>query len=114
MFQSQTSFGLAPPLAASRRPSGEKLACAKMVPGGQLVDLRVNTSVANVDAELAYAPLYAVTYRYEGAEFRALINGVTGNAKGQAPLSMPRMLLAAGAVVAIPLAIAWFFRRRRG
>jgi hypothetical protein len=89
-------------------------ACHAMVPGGDVRDLKVNTVISDLAIELCYAPVWVVSYRYRDHEYRALVNGATGRAGGDAPVSGARALALGSALVAIPAAIAyWLWRRRR-
>jgi hypothetical protein len=109
---------LPPPEAAARMRARieerEGYACARMVPGGQVADVRVNTVLTDLKVELVYAPIYVINYRYGDRSYRALVNGSTGLVDGDWPLSLPRLATATAALLAIPAALAWIlFRRRR-
>jgi len=91
----------------------ERAACRAMVPGGEVVDLRVNTVIQDLRVDLAYVPVWVISFVYGGRTYRALVNGATGKTGGEAPLSVSRTALAVVAGLALPAAVAWWLWRRR-
>lgn len=97
-----------------RMEDAERDACRRMVPG-QVADLRVNTVIQDLRVDLVYVPVWVVGYTYAGRPYRALVNGMTTRAGGEAPVSVPRAAIAVASLIALPAAIAWWlWRRRRG
>lgn len=77
------------------------------LPGDTHRGLRVLTRFDHVNSDLVLLPVYLLSYRYGGRLYRFLLNGQTGKAVGDKPLSWKRILAAVGiAVAAVALAVA--------
>ncbi len=79
--------------------------CARDVPGDTHRGLRVETRLGGRTYKHVLLPLWIATYRYGEKPYRFLVNGQTGEVKGEAPWSWPKILLALVAVVALALAL---------
>ncbi len=84
----------------------ERDAVAAFLPGDTYSDLRVDTEFSDVGSDLVLLPVYLLTYRYRDKLYRFLLNGQTGKAAGDKPLSGWRIGIAVAVVVAAILA-AW-------
>ena len=67
--------------------------------------LSVHTSFSNVTSDLCLLPIYLVSYNYRGKLYRFLLNGQTGKASGQKPVSWTKIGIAAGLGLLLILAI---------
>ncbi len=67
---------------------------AEMLPGDTHSDLRVETYFDDVHSDLILLPIYLLSYRYGDKLYRFLLNGQTGKAAGDKPLSWPKIGLA--------------------
>lgn len=56
-------------------------------------NLRINTSYANVTFKHVLLPIWMSAYRYKEKVYKFLVNGQTGEVKGQAPLSAIKVTL---------------------
>lgn len=65
----------------------------------------VETSVSNRQSAVCYLPVWLYTYRYDGKQFRVLVNGHTGEIVGDRPVSKLKVWLTVGAVALVILAI---------
>jgi predicted RNA-binding Zn-ribbon protein involved in translation (DUF1610 family) len=80
---------------------------AKFLPGDTHRNLQTQTEFSRIGADLILLPIYLLSYRYRDKLYRFLLNGQTGKADGDKPLSGWRVALAVGAGVL--LAAAAFF-----
>jgi hypothetical protein len=71
----------------------------------------VQTNFSQVNSDLILAPIYLLSYRYRDKLYRFLLNGQTGKAAGEKPLSAWRIALAVAAGVAIAAALVFLFGR---
>jgi hypothetical protein len=78
--------------------SAEKQACAAEVPGDTHRNLHVHTTLDEVRFKHMLLPVWIAAYRYDGKAYRYLVNGETGKANGDAPISWAKV---AAFVVAI-------------
>jgi hypothetical protein len=85
--------------------------CAGDVPGDTHRRLRASHRFDGVTVKLALLPLWIAAFHYRGATHRFLVNGQSGRVAGEAPLSIPRIALAAAALAALILAAVLLFRR---
>jgi hypothetical protein len=69
---------------------------AAHLPGDTHRDLRVSTRFCDVNSDLILLPVYLAAYRYRNKLYRFLLNGQTGKAAGDKPLSVWRIVLAVG------------------
>jgi hypothetical protein len=87
----------------------EKENAAAMLPGDTHRELRVETYFHAVNSDLILLPVYLLSYRYRKKLYRFLLNGQTGKAAGDKPLSWRKIALAAAiGLAAIVLLILWF------
>lgn len=83
------------PLAREALESLDREACSALVPG-KARNVRVNVLLQGMSSEPVLLPVWIMAYRYRDRLFRFLINGQTGRATGQAPISWKKVLVAAG------------------
>ena len=74
-------------------------ACQRYVPA-RCRNLRVNVLLEGLSSEPVLLPVWMMAYRYRDQLFRFLVNGQTGRATGQAPVSW-RKILGAIAIVGL-------------
>jgi hypothetical protein len=79
------------------------------LPGDTHRSLDVGTRFADVNSDLILLPVYLLSYRYGNRLYRFLLNGQTGKAAGDKPLSWRRIVLAAALGVAAVAALALLF-----
>ncbi|MBI3961662.1 MAG: zinc ribbon domain-containing protein [Deinococcus sp.] len=85
--------------------------CSRMVPGDTQRFLSVNTTFRKVTFKHVLLPVWVAAYRYGAKLYQCLINGQTGEVQGQAPVSLPKVLLAVLAGIALVAALLYFFGR---
>ena len=83
--------------------------CAAHLPGDTHSNLHVHTEFTDVNSDLILLPIYLLTYRYKDKTYRFMLNGQTGKAAGDKPLSPLRIGLSIGAVAAVAAIIAALF-----
>lgn len=66
---------------------------------------RVETRLSNRQSALCYLPVWLYTYKYDGKQFRVLVNGHTGEIVGDRPVSKLKVWATVAAVVLVILAI---------
>ncbi|MFN3648264.1 MAG: zinc ribbon domain-containing protein [Armatimonadota bacterium] len=75
-------------LVARERMEGEVYRrCAGDVPGDTHRNLSVNTAFSQMTFKHLLLPVWVAAYLYENRSYRFLVNGQTGKASGEAPLS---------------------------
>jgi DNA-directed RNA polymerase subunit RPC12/RpoP len=79
------------PLAHQSLENLDRNACQHYVPG-RCRNLRVNVLQEGLTSEPLLLPVWMMAYRYRDRVFRFLINGQTGRASGQAPVSWNKIL----------------------
>lgn len=84
------------PLARQGLEACEADACGEYV-AGKCRNMRVNVRITNLASRPMLVPVWIMAYRYGDQVFRFLVNGQTGKASGQAPVSYAKI----GVVVAI-------------
>lgn len=62
-------------------------ACRSLVPGDTQRDLKVATTWRDVHFKHTLLPVWVAAYRYDGKVYRYLVNGESGKASGEAPIS---------------------------
>ena len=87
------------PLAHQGLEELERAACQQYVPGS-CRNLKVNVVLKGLSSYPVLLPVWVMAYRYREQVFRFLINGQTGRATGQAPVSWTKVA-AAIAIVAV-------------
>jgi predicted RNA-binding Zn-ribbon protein involved in translation (DUF1610 family) len=100
-------FGLARkyarPLAREGLEQREAEACQRECVPGRARNVHVNVRIEDMSSEPVLLPVWIMTYRYNDRVYRFLVNGQTGKATGQAPLSWPKVLLVGAIVLAVVL-----------
>lgn len=67
-------------------------ACGQKVPGDHHRNLKVQSTFTAVTFKHVLLPVWISAYRYNGQVYRYLVNGQTGKAGGDAPLSWPKII----------------------
>lgn len=93
------------PLARQGLEALEREACAGYIPGRHR-NLKVNVRLENLSSEPMLVPVWIMAYRYREQVYRFLVNGQTGRAWGQAPLSWIKITLAVLIAIAVLAIIA--------
>lgn len=97
------------PLARAGMEQLESQACDDRYVPGRCRNLKVNTRIENMASEPMLLPVWIMAYRYKEQVFRFLVNGQTGRATGQAPVSMTKIAAAVGlGIVGILLILLLF------
>ena len=81
------------------------------LPGDTYRNLRVGTEFADVNSDLILLPVYLLSYRYGDKVYRFMINGQSGRAVGQKPLSVARISAAVASglgLMAIMIFLFWW------
>jgi hypothetical protein len=76
-------------------------AVAAFLPGDTHSDLRVETEFSDVGSDLVLLPVYVLSYRYRGKLYRFVLNGQTGKATGEKPVSGWRIGIAVAVAAAL-------------
>jgi hypothetical protein len=75
-----------------------------MLPGDTHRDVQMGTQFSAINSDLILLPVYLLSYRYRKKLYRFMLNGQTGKAAGDKPLSPMKIALAAvGGIVALLL-----------
>jgi predicted RNA-binding Zn-ribbon protein involved in translation (DUF1610 family) len=90
------------PMAQQGLEDLERQACEQYVPGRSR-NLKVNVRMEGLSGEPVLVPVWIMAYRYGDHVYRFLINGQTGRATGQAPISWAKIWGIAAAAVLIVL-----------
>jgi predicted RNA-binding Zn-ribbon protein involved in translation (DUF1610 family) len=80
---------------------------ADFLPGDTYRGLKAQTAFSQVASDLILLPIYLLSYRYRDKLYRFLLNGQTGKAEGEKPLSAWRIGLAVG--IGLLVAAALYF-----
>ncbi len=80
-------------VASDELESMEESACRKQVPGDTQRNLAVRSSFSDVTYKHVLLPLWIAAYRYQDKPYRYIVNGVTGKASGEAPISWAKVAL---------------------
>lgn len=67
---------------------------AAMLPGDTHRDVQVGTQFSEINSDLILLPVYLLSYRYGSKLYRFLLNGQTGKAAGDKPVSPMKIALA--------------------
>jgi len=78
---------------------------AAHLPGDTHRGLRVGTEFSDVNSDLILLPVYLLSYSYGDKLYRFMINGQTGKAAGDKPVSRKRIALAVGVGLAVVAAV---------
>jgi hypothetical protein len=93
------------PLARQGLESLEQEACQRLYVPGRCRNMKVNVRLEGLASEPVLLPVWIMAYRYRDQVYRFLVNGQTGKATGQAPVSFRKILAAIGIGLAILAAI---------
>lgn len=93
--------------ATGRIQDAERSECARQVPGDTYTDLDVQTQLSHLTFKHILLPVWVAAYGYHGRTYRFLVNGQTGEVRGEAPLSPWKAAGAVAAVLAALLAALW-------
>jgi hypothetical protein len=66
---------------------------------------RVETRLSNRQSAVCYLPVWLYNYKYDGKQYRVLVNGHTGEIVGDRPVSKLKIWLTVGAVVLVVLVV---------
>ncbi|MCC6124750.1 MAG: zinc ribbon domain-containing protein [Pirellulales bacterium] len=80
---------------------------AAFLPGDTYRNLQTQTEFSRIGSDLILLPIYLLSYRYRNKLYRYLLNGQTGKAAGDKPLSAWRVGLAIGIAVLLIAALAF-------
>ena len=83
----------------------ETQACTSEYVPGTARNVHVNVQITDMAGEPVLLPVWIMAYRFRDQLYRFLVNGQTGRATGQAPLSMAKIF----AAIAIALLIIAVF-----
>ncbi len=86
------------PLAQQGLENLERAACQPSVPGS-CRNLKVNVRLEGCRVPPVLLPVWIMAYRYKEQVYRFLVNGQTGRATGQAPVSWKKVAAAIAVVV---------------
>jgi predicted RNA-binding Zn-ribbon protein involved in translation (DUF1610 family) len=84
------------PLARQTLEALESRACDDIYIPGRHRNLKVNVRIEDLSSEPILLPVWIMAYRYKDQVYRFLVNGQTGQATGQAPLSWLKVVAVAG------------------
>jgi hypothetical protein len=89
-------------VSADRFREQERRDVAAFLPGDCHDSLSVSTDLLDVTEDLILLPIWVFAYSYAGKKYRYVLNGATGKAHGEKPVSVARIVLL---IVAILLVI---------
>ncbi|HUT90954.1 MAG TPA: hypothetical protein VMY37_15740 [Thermoguttaceae bacterium] len=89
------------PLARGGLEQSETATCQSRYVPGRARNVHVNVRIESMSSEPVLLPVWIMAYRYQGKLFRFLINGQTGRATGQAPVSFKKILIAVATAVLV-------------
>ena len=93
------------PLAREALDHGEAAACAGTYVPGRSRNVHVSVLPEGFSSEPVLLPVWITAYRYRDRVYRFLINGQTGRATGNAPISLAKIALLVGGLVVGALAV---------
>lgn len=93
------------PLARQALEALELEACRQLVPG-TCRNLKVNVRLEGLSTTPMLLPTWIMAYRYRDRVFRFLVNGQTGRATGEAPVSLKKIIAAVAIVVGVVILLA--------
>jgi hypothetical protein len=93
------------PLAKEGLENAETQACTAQYVPGKARNVHVNVRITEMAGEPVLLPVWIMAYQFRDRLFRFLVNGQTGRATGQAPLSKAKIFVA----IAIALMIIIVF-----
>lgn len=80
---------------------------AEFLPGDTYRSLQTQTEFSQIGSDLILLPIYLLSYRYNNKLYRFLMNGQTGKAEGDKPISTWRVGLAVG-IALLVIAVLFF------
>lgn len=83
------------PLARQGLEQSEAQSCQSAYVPPRARNVHVNVRIESMSSEPVLLPVWIMAYRYRDQLFRFLLNGQTGQATGQAPTSLRKILVAA-------------------
>ena len=92
------------PLACQGLENLERNACEQYVPG-RCRNMKANVRMEGLSSEPMLLPVWVMAYKYNDRVFRFLINGQSGRATGQAPISWTKVIVALAIVAIVALVI---------
>jgi hypothetical protein len=87
------------PLARASIERREAEACDVHYVPGRSRNVRVNLRVLGLSSRAVLLPVWIMAYRYRDQAYRFLVNGQSGAAAGQAPISWTKVAVVVGVVV---------------
>jgi predicted RNA-binding Zn-ribbon protein involved in translation (DUF1610 family) len=93
------------PLAREGLENSEAAACTAEYVPGKARNVHVNVQITGMAGEPVLLPVWIMAYRFGDQVYRFLVNGQTGQATGQAPLSWMKIFVA----IAIAILIIFVF-----
>jgi len=87
------------PLARQGLEESEAQACESAYVPARARNVNVNVRIESLSSEPVLLPVWIMAYRYRDRLYRFLVNGQTGRATGQAPISLTKILVAAAIAV---------------
>ncbi len=86
--------------AEKRMDATIRAACVRQIPGDTHRNLRVRTRYSGVAYKNALLPIWIAAYQYGSKVYRYIMNGVTGEATGTAPVSWVKITMLILTIVA--------------
>ena len=72
----------------------ENISIGSHLPGDTHSNIVANTQFSDINSDLCLLPVYVLSYKYNNKLYRFLLNGQTGKAAGDKPLSWQRITIA--------------------
>lgn len=94
------------PIARHTILAAEAAECRRRYVPGRCRNLKVNVVVEDMFSEPVQMPVWVMAYRYRDRVYRFLLNGQTGRATGQAPISYRKIAAAIALGIAALLLVA--------
>jgi len=94
------------PLVRQGVEEWEAAECARRYVPGQSRNVHVNVRILDMTSSPVLLPVWIMAYRFRDRLFRFLVNGQTGQATGQAPISGWKIAALVGGVIAAVLLVA--------
>ncbi len=76
------------------------------LPGDTQRGLQIDTEIESLESDLVLLPVYVLSYRYRGKQYRFLLNGTNGKVVGEKPWSGGRIVAIVILVLAIVIGVA--------
>jgi predicted RNA-binding Zn-ribbon protein involved in translation (DUF1610 family) len=81
---------------------------------GRSRNVHANVRIESMSSEPVLLPVWIMAYRYGDRVYRFLVNGQSGQATGQAPVSWLKILMIPVIILAVVLIVWWFLGRFGG